>query len=69
MATLIDRIKKLEDRRAFVASRPPVSSTARAARVAYMLDQAERPGCTNQSYLRIAELIRTAQARELATIA
>jgi len=46
MATLLDRIKKLE------------------ARVAHMLDQAERPGCTNRRHLRVAELIHTAQARE-----
>lgn len=69
MATLLDRIKKLEERRAFIASRPPVSSTARAARVAHMLDLAARPGCTDRRYLRVAELIDVARARELSTIA
>lgn len=69
MATLVDRIKKLEDRRAFISTLPPVSSTARAARVAHMLDQISRPGCTNRRHLRVAELIHTAQARELSTIA
>ena len=63
MATLIDRIKKLEDRRAFVASRPPVIATARAARVAHMLDTAAHPGCTDQRYLRVADLIHTARTR------
>ena len=66
---LLDRIRKLEMRRVAFATRPPVSSTARAARAAHILDRADRPGCTNQPYLLIAELVRTAQARELATLA